>query len=106
MRKLLLSATDISAKLAACSSMSCTDGAVTDGATVDFDVGPRLNYWIAVNGQKVQYSGSTMPSALAGKANDGGHLAGRLQIDDVAAGGPKIDVQFDVALTREYKSAR
>jgi hypothetical protein len=105
-RKLVLSATDISAKLAACNSLSCADGAVTEGTTIDFDVGPRLNYWLAVNGQKVQYSGAAMPSALAGKVNDGGHLAGRLFIDDVSAGGPKIEAQFDVAVSKEYKSAR
>jgi hypothetical protein len=29
--------------------------------TVDFDVSPRLNYWVVGNGQKVQYSGTAKP---------------------------------------------
>jgi hypothetical protein len=105
-RKLVLSATDIGAKLAACASMSCADGSVTEGATVDFDSGPRLNYWMVVNGQKVQYSGTVVPSALAAKANDANHVAGRLTIDDAAMGGPKIDAEFDATVGKEYKAAR
>ena len=29
--------------------------------TVDFDAGPRLNYWVVANGQKIQYSGTAKP---------------------------------------------
>jgi hypothetical protein len=84
----------------------CADGQVTEGMTVDFDVSPRLNYWIALNSQKEQYSGTVTPDAFAARANDTGHLAGRLAIDDVAAGGPRIDVEFNVTLFKEFRPDR
>jgi hypothetical protein len=105
-RRLVMSASDIGAKLRACTAFSCTDGSVTEGMTVDFTGGPRLNYWIVMNGQRVQYSGTARPDAFAAAANEPGHLAGRLAIDDTGAGGPKIDAQFDVALIREFRAAR
>ncbi len=105
-RRLVMSASDIGAKLKACTAFSCTDGSVTEGMTVDFTGGPRLNYWIVMNGQKVQYSGTAQPDAFAAAANEPVHLAGRLAIDDTGAGGPKIDAQFDVTLLKEFKAAR
>jgi len=102
-RRLILSAKDISAELQACKTIMCADGQVTEGVTVDFDVSPRLNYWVALNGQKVQYSGTVTPDAFAAIANDAGRLAGRLAIDDVAAGGPKIDAEFNVTVFKEFK---
>ncbi len=104
-RRLVLSTTDIGAKLKACATFSCTDGSVTDGMTVDFTGGPRLLYWIAMNGQKVQYSGTAQPQTFTG-TNDPTHLAGALSIDDVSAGGPKIDAKFDVTLSKDFKKAR
>jgi hypothetical protein len=105
-RRLVLSATDIGGKLQACKTFSCTDGEVTEGMTVDFTGGPRLNYWVALNGQKVQYSGTARPETFTAKANDATHLAGQLAIDDVAAGGPKVGATFDVTLAKEFKVAR
>jgi hypothetical protein len=104
-RRLVMSTTDIGAKLQACATFSCTDGSVTDGMTVDFTGGPRLLYWIAMNGQKVQYSGTAQPQTFAG-ANDPTRLAGTLAIDDAGAGGPKIDAKFDVTLLKDFKKAR
>jgi hypothetical protein len=101
-RRLILSAQDISARLRGCKAITCADGQVTEGMTVDFDVGPRLDYWLALNGQKEQYSGTATPDAFSARANDTEHLAGRLAIDDVAAGGPKVDVEFNVTLFKEF----
>ena len=105
-RRLVLSATDIGARLSACKTFSCTDGEVSEGATVDFVGGPRLNYWIAMNGQKVQYSGTATPDAFSARGNDPARLAGRLAIDDTAAGGAKLDADVDVPLLKEFKAAR
>ena len=105
-RRLVLSGTDIGARLAACKTFSCTDGTVEDGATVDFVGGPRLNYWVAMNGQKVQYSGTAQPDVFSARGNEPGRLAGRLAIDDVASGGPKLDADVDVALLKDFKVAR
>jgi hypothetical protein len=101
-RRLILSANDIGTAIQGCKSVSCADGKVTEGMTVDFDVSPRLDYWIALNGQKVQYSGAAMPDAFSARANDPGHLAGKLAIDDVAAGGPKVEAEFDVRVFKTF----
>ncbi len=103
-RRLILSSNDIGSKLQACKTLSCASGQVTEGMTVDFDTPPRLDYWIAVNGQKVQYSYGAMPEAFVARANREGRLAGKLVIDDVAAGGPKVDAEFDVTVFKEFKS--
>ena len=101
-RRLILSANDISTAIQACKTVSCVDGQVTEGMTVDFDVSPRLDYWIALNGQKVQYSGAVMPDAFSASANEPGHLAGKLAIDDVAAGGPRAEAEFDVTVFKTF----
>jgi hypothetical protein len=103
-RRLILSANDIGPKLQACKTMGCASSQVTEGMTVDFDTPPRLDYWVAVNGQKVQYSYGAMPEAFVARTNDADRLAGRLTIDDVGAGGPKVDAEFDVTLFKEFRS--
>jgi hypothetical protein len=101
-RRVVLSATDIGAKLKACAKMSCTDGSVEDGMTIDLDAGPRLHYWVALNGQRVQHSGTQPASALAASANDAKRVAGRLAFDQSGAGGSKVDVQFDAPLAKAF----
>ena len=105
-RRLVLSAIDVGPKIAACSTMACVDGSVTEGMEVDLDAGQRLNYWVALVGQRIQYSGTAIPEAFAATANDGRRIAGRLSIDDSAAGGPKIDATFDAAIGRALARAR
>jgi hypothetical protein len=105
-RKLILSETDLGAKIAACKSMSCTDADLGSGMTVDLDAGPRLNYWVSLNDQRVQYSGTERPAALTATADTPARLAGRLALDAMSAGGPKVDVEFDAPLVKEFKAAR
>ena len=100
-RKLIFSAKDMSVKVKSCASMSCPDGDLDAGMTVDLD-GPRLNYWVVGNGQRVQYSGTAKPDALTLTTNTPQRLAGKLVIDDSAAGGAKVNVTFDAALQKEY----
>lgn len=103
-RRLILSATDLGAKISACKTMSCTDSDLYDGMTVNFDSGPRLNYWMVQNDQKIQYSGTLKPEVLNTTANDAKRIAGKLTFDDAGAGGPKADVEFDAALTKELSA--
>jgi len=103
-RQVVLSATDIGAKIRACAKLSCVSGLVEEGMTVDFDAGPRLNFWVAVNGQRVQYSGTEKPSAFTAKANDAKRIAGRLVIDKTSSGGSKVDVEFDAPLAKAFTS--
>lgn len=105
-RHLIFSATDIGAKVAACKTMSCTDADLGSGMTVDLDAGPRLNYWVVLDNQMVQYSGTAPPAVLKLTTDTPTRLAGQLSIDSVAAGGPKVDLDFDVPLLRELKAAR
>jgi hypothetical protein len=105
-RRVVLSATDIGAKLQGCRTFSCTDGEVMEGATVDFTGNSRLNYWTVANGQKVQYSGTVAVDAFVARADDARHLAGRLAIDDTAAGGPQLNAEFDVTVLKEFTVAR
>jgi hypothetical protein len=105
-RRLILSAIDLTAKIEACKAMSCTDGDVTEGMTVDIVGGPRLNYWVAVSSQRVQYSGTELPAALTVRTDAAGHLAGKLSFDNTAAGGPRVDAEFDAPLLKEFTLAR
>ncbi len=101
-RRLIFSGTDLGPKLKACTKMSCTDSAVTEGMTVDLNGGPRINYWVALKGGLVQYSGTVEPSALKTKIDEPAKLAGTLTIDDAAADGAKVEVEFDAALLKEF----
>jgi len=102
-RQLIFTSADIGAKLQACASMTCASGNVTEGMTVDFDVGPRLNYWVVGNGQKVQYSGTAKPGeTLKLSADTPEHLAGTLTIDDGAMGGAKVNVKFDTTTVKQF----
>jgi hypothetical protein len=94
------------AKIRGCQAMSCADGEVTEGLVVDMGAGPRLNYWMALNDQKVQHSGTRPPASLKTSADDPKRLAGKLSFDDSGASGPKVDVEFDAMLVKEFKAAR
>lgn len=100
-RRLILSATDLSAKIAACKTMTCTDSGLGDGLSVVIEGGPRIFYWMVMNDQKIQYSGTEASSALAAKTDDAKRLAGTLKFDKTGAGGPKVDVEFDATLVKE-----
>ena len=102
-RQLIFTSADVGAKLQACATMSCASGNVMEGMTVDFDVGPRLNYWVVGNGQKVQYSGTAKPDeTLKLSADTPEHLAGTLTIDDGAMGGAKVNVKFDTTTVKQF----
>jgi hypothetical protein len=105
-RRLILSGKDLGAKVHGCQTMSCTDGEVTEGVVVDMDGGPRLNYWMALNDQRVQHSGTRRPAALKASADELKRLAGKLSFDDTPSSGPKVDVEFDATLVKEFKTAR
>jgi hypothetical protein len=102
-RELIFTAADIGAKLRACASMMCASGTVTEGMTVDFDAGPRLNYWVVGNGQKIQYSGTAKPDeTLKLTADTAQRLAGTLTIDHGAIGGARVNVTFDATVVKQF----
>lgn len=101
-RRVILSADDIGAKLVACKTMSCTTNDLKNGMTVDLDVPPRLLYWVVLNDQRVQYSGTEPPASLKTTTSDAKRVAGRLAIDKTASGGPKLDVEFDAPVVKTF----
>lgn len=105
-RRLVLSANDIGAKILSCQTMSCAAGQLTEGLTVDLDAGERLIYWLSINDGLVQYSGTAKPAGLKATVDQPGKLAGKLSLDDSAAGGPRVDVDFDTVLLKEFKATR
>jgi hypothetical protein len=100
-RRVVLSVADVGAKLSECASMMCSDGDIGEGMTIDFDAGTRLNFWFVGNNQLVQYSGSADPASLKLTTDTPQRLAGKWDFDGSAAGGPKVQVEFDAPLVKE-----
>ncbi|MCI0345747.1 MAG: hypothetical protein L0221_09945 [Chloroflexi bacterium] len=105
-RPIILSEQDLGARVRASQTMSCASDGVMEGLVVDLDGGPRLNYWMTINDQLVQHSGTQPPAVLKASADEPTRLAGKLSFDDTASLGPKIDVEFDAMLVTEFKAAR
>ena len=68
---------------------------------VDFSDARHLAYAVRLNGERLQYSGGTNGEAFTLTTSEPGHLVGKLQIDDSAADGAKVDVTFDLT-AREH----
>jgi hypothetical protein len=101
-RRLIFTSADLGAKINACADMSCADSGLREGLEVDLVSGPRMNYWFVGNDQRVQYSGSARPEALKLTTDTPQRLAGKLTIDDSAAGGAKISIDFDATMLKEF----
>ena len=104
--RLYLSSVNIGAKLKAAKTFSDADNALEDGAMVDFGDARHLGYAIRLNGERVQYSGGTDGEAFKLTTNKPDHFAGKLQIDDSASGGAKVDTTFDLTLVKTFTSLR
>jgi hypothetical protein len=104
-RRLLFTGADVEAKLKACTTMFCVSAAMGDGLEFDLVDGPRYNYWLSLNGQLVQYSGTAKRDALVASTNTPTRVAGKLVLDGTA-GGPTVDVTFDAALVKTFTKAR
>lgn len=101
----IITPNDVSQKISECESASCASG-ITEGMTVgkeDFGSTTRVVYWVVTKDGMMQYSGNKDVSALVLTTDTGDKMAGKLTADDSAADGPKIDVEFDAPLTKEFK---
>ncbi len=104
-RLLILSEVDQTAHIKSCSTMSCTTNKLESGMTVEFDTGPRLLYWFVANGQRVQASGTAEPDSITLTTNTAQKIAGKWTYDASGQGGPKIAVEFDAAMLKEFGKA-
>ena len=105
-RRLILSGTDFSSAIRESEALNGFDGKLMEGMIVELTGGPRLNYWVVLGNQMVQYSGTVEPSALVTTTDVEGHLAGHLKFDDSSAGGAKVDIDFDVNAMKTFARAR
>ena len=105
-RLLILSEVDQGAHIKSCATMSCTTDKLESGMTVEFDSGPRLLYWFVANGQRVQASGTAEPGTMALSANTPQRLTGKWTHDASGQGGPKIAVEFDAPVLKEFTKPR
>jgi hypothetical protein len=55
----------------------------------------------AALGELVQYSGTAEPASLKLTAETPQRLAGKWDYDDSAAGGPRVQIEFDAPLVKE-----
>lgn len=100
-RRLLFTANDLTPKVTSCATMKCLDADFV-GLQVDITDSPRLLYWLVLNNQLVQYSGTARHEALTLTENSPERLAGTLVIDDTQAGGPRANISFDLKLSRAF----
>ena len=105
-RRLILSGKDVGSKVRACQTMGCASDGIMEGLVVDLEGGPRLSYWMTINDQLVQHSGTKPTAVLKPSADEPKRLAGKLSFDDTASLGPKVDVEFDAMLVKEFQAAR
>jgi hypothetical protein len=59
-----------------------------------------------LNGEHVQSFRGIDGDAFNLSTNKPDHLAGKLHIDDSAAGGARVDADFDLTLVNTFKSVR
>jgi hypothetical protein len=105
-RRLILSASDLTATIQKCTTMSCADGTGADAMMVDIGAGPRLNYWLNLGDGVVQYSGTQDPKALTATTDTPTRLAGKLVFDASKSGGPNVNAEFDASQVKEFTRAR
>ncbi|HRW72194.1 hypothetical protein [Ottowia sp.] len=99
-RQLVLSEKDLAATIQGCDRLGCVSGALDSGVTVDFDAGPRLNYWLVANGQRVQHSDTARPDTMKLDENSAQRLAGQWTLSGgVGATG---SVRFDASLAKRF----
>jgi hypothetical protein len=105
-RRLVFSTSDFSGEIKGADALSGFDGKLMEGMIVGLDDGPRLTYWIVLNGQLVQNSGIVEPAVLKLTADTPDRIAGKLRFDDSSSGGPKVDIEFDAPLLKSFTKAR
>ena len=105
-RQLVFAASDMADVIKKCETMSCVSGKLESGLTGDLDIMPPVAFWMVANGQRVQVSGTAKRESLTLTTDTAQKVAGTWNYDGSTSGMPKIDVEFDVTLLKEFTRAR
>jgi len=105
-RRLVFTADDFSKVINEADALNAFDGKLMEGIIIELSDGPRLNYWLVLNNQLVQTSGTVDLVALKSTANTPTRLAGKITFDDSKSDGPKMNVEFDAPLLKSFAKAR
>ncbi len=105
-RQLVFAATDMTDAIKKCDNVSCATGKLESGITAELDIMPPVAFWFVTNGQRVQASGVAKRESLKLTADTSQKMAGKWNYDGSGAGMPKVDVEFDVTLLKEFAKAR
>jgi len=100
--RLIFSAKDISDKIKSSTLMRETGRYLAEGFEINLVKGPRYEYWMVLNGGMVQYSGTVPPANLVTTTHSPTKIVGTFKQDNSGAGGPKIDVTFEVTLLKKF----
>ena len=103
LRQVVLSATDIGPAMAADDSLLTAGNRLREGIIVYIDEGKMLRYWMAISDQTEQVSTMFPAKEFTATANDAKRVAGKLAFDHTRSGGPKVDVEFDARLLKEFE---
>ncbi len=104
-RRLIFTATSLDDKIKSCNAMNCVDQYI-EGLQVDLDAAPRLLYWLSLNKQLVQYSGTVQNEELTLTTDTPDQLSGTLRFDQSGSGGAKVEVTFDAKRLKTFAKAR
>jgi hypothetical protein len=102
---IIVTPNDIIQKISECQSTLCAGG-ISEGMTLgkeDFGSTTRVVYWVVTKDGMMQYSGNANVSALVLITDKPDRMTGKLNVDDSSANGPKIDLEFDAPLVKEFK---
>lgn len=104
-RRLIFTNASMDGRIKSCNVMNCVDQYI-EGVQVDLDATHRILFWVSLDGQLVQYSGTAPLEALTFSAQTDKRIAGKLKIDNASGGGPIIEVTFDALLLKDFAKHR
>lgn len=104
-RRLIFTNANMDGRIKSCSVMNCVDQYI-EGVQVDLDAAHRILFWVSLDGQLVQYSGTAPLEAITLSTQTEKRIAGKLKIDNASGGGPIMEVTFDALLLKDFAKHR
>lgn len=101
-RRLVFSEKDLSGGLTTCNDINCLDS-IMEGIQFDLNNTARINYWLSLDNQKIQYSGTAPREVLVLLTDKPDRLTGTLRLDNTGAGGPVVEITFDATRSKLFR---